>query len=112
MKTVRMYTRLPLKTIYALVKKIKIWRNIFTLRRGSKFNLTREHLSWFRGLLDIEKYKRWTIKELRDYFLERFRLPDDFITESGLRRSLKKKNKIKLEKNFLLQKKINRNKII
>ena len=28
-KTVRMYTKLPLKTIYALIKKIKDGKNIF-----------------------------------------------------------------------------------
>ena len=103
-----MHTKLSLSQIQVIIKKLRKKKNIALQKQGAKLKLSREHLSWVRDVLDIEKFKRMTISELRAYFLERFQLPQNFITLSGLRRSLKKRIKLSWKKISLYKKKTNR----
>ncbi len=67
---------------------------IYDSSKGRAKKLTRQHISWFRNNFLIKKYNLMTIREIREKFLNFFKLDSKLITVFGLRKSLKKKVEI------------------
>jgi hypothetical protein len=94
-QAVSMYTKLKASKIHAILTKIRKNKSIFDQPNRRREKLKRQHFSFFLDMMWLPKYNLMTIKELKEVFILRFGLENNFITISGLRKALKRKIKLK-----------------